>query len=121
VRAPAVDAMARHTWSMGITDDLLGLEREGWVALSSGGDAAVRFYADVLDEEVRFLLPGGLVIDDRAELVRTFQDSPWTSFELSDERVVVLDDAAAVVAYRASAQREGGSYTALFTSTYRRV
>ncbi|MCD9623973.1 nuclear transport factor 2 family protein [Rhabdothermincola salaria] len=106
---------------MGIEDEVLGLERDGWVALSSGGEAAATFYGEVLADEVCFLLPGGMVIDDRAELVRSMQDAPWTSFEFADERVLVLGDASAVVAYRATAQRDGGSYTALFTSSYRRV
>ncbi len=102
-------------------DQVLALEQQGWVALSSGGDAAASFYDGVLDDEVLFLLPGGTVLDDRAEVVRSMQGAPWTSFEMLDERVVVLADDAAVVGYRATAERDGGSYEALFASTYRRA
>lgn len=65
------------------------------------------------------ILPGGMILDDRAKVVESMGGSPWASFELSDERVLHLGDGSAVVAYRATAQREDGrSYTALFNSTY---
>ena len=65
------------------------------------------------------LLPGGMVLDDRGDVIESMSGSPWTSFELSDERVFELGEGSAVVAYRATAQREGGEpYTALFNSTY---
>lgn len=106
---------------MAIADEVLALEREGWTALSSGGDAAAAFYDGVLADEVLFLLPGGMVIDDRGEVVRSMRGAPWTSFEMVDERVVVLAGDVAVAGYRATAQRDEGSYTALFTSTYVRI
>lgn len=99
-------------------DDLLELERASWEALSSGGDAAVTFYAKVLAREVLMLLPGGLVIDDRAHVIESMRGSPWTSFELTEERVLPLTGDSAVVAYRATARRDGDDYTALFNSTY---
>jgi hypothetical protein len=106
---------------MSAEDDLLGLERAAWDALSSDGDAAARFYDAVLAREVLMLLPGGMVLDDRTEVIDSMRGSPWTSYELSDERVLVLSEGSAVVAYRATAQRDGGAYTALFNSTYVRV
>lgn len=99
--------------------DLLALERSGWDALSTSGDAAARFYDENLDTEVLMLLPGGIVLDDREEVVESMRGAPWSAFELSDERVLELSDESAVVAYRATAQRDGGDpYTALFNSTY---
>ncbi|MGI8575519.1 MAG: nuclear transport factor 2 family protein [Egibacteraceae bacterium] len=99
-------------------DCLLALERTAWEALSSSGDAAADYYAEVLAGKVLMLLPGGLVIDDRAKVIDSMRGAPWTSFELADERVLELTGDSAVVAYRATAQRDGGEYTALFTSTY---
>ncbi len=100
-------------------EELLRLEREGWEALSTSPEAAVRFYAQNLAASVLMLLPGGIVLDERAEAVESMGGSPWASFELSGERVLDLGDGAAVVAYRATAQRDGGQpYTALFNSTY---
>jgi hypothetical protein len=76
--------------------DLLRLERAGWRALSTGGDAAGRFYGGVLAGEVLMLLPGGLVIDDRRQFVDAMSGAPWDAFELAEERVVELGDAVAV-------------------------
>jgi hypothetical protein len=102
--------MTRH-------DDLVALEREAWAALSTDG-AAAPFYDDVLAEHVLMLLPGGMVIDDRTQVVESMSGAPWSSYELSDERVIDLTEESAVVAYRATAVRDGQQYTALFNSTY---
>jgi hypothetical protein len=98
-------------------EDLVELERAGWEALSTDG-AAAPWYEEVLAGDVLFLLPGGMVIDDRSEVVRSMDGTPWSAFELSDLRVLPLGPDAAVVAYRATATREGTTYEALFTSTY---
>ena len=98
--------------------ELIDLEHEAWKALTTGGAAATAFYERVLAGEVLMLLPGGLVIDDRAEVIASMGGDPWSSFSLSDERVIELTDDSAVVAYRASAHRGGVEYRALFNSTY---
>lgn len=101
-------------------DELLHLEREGWRALSTSGKVAEAFYAEILAAEVLLLLPGGIVLDDREEVIKSMGGSPWSSFTLSDERVLELvEGSVAVVAYQATAHREGGEpYTAIFNSTY---
>ncbi len=99
-------------------DDLIALERSAWEALSSSGDAAAEFYERVLADEVLMLLPGGMVIDSRDDVINAMRGEPWSSFELSDERVVDLGPASAVVAYKATARRGDDDYTALFNSTY---
>ena len=98
--------------------DLLELERAGWQALSAGGDEAASFYAEVLAKDVLMLLPGGMVVDDRDRVIDSMRGAPWTSFELTDERVLDLSRDSAVVAYQATARREGSEYRALFNSTY---
>ena len=67
------------------------------------------------------LLPGGLVIDDRAAALEAMGGAAWESYELRDERVLELNDACAVVAYTGTARRAGNEYRALFNSTYVRV
>ncbi|MDQ1396334.1 MAG: hypothetical protein QOG64_1593, partial [Acidimicrobiaceae bacterium] len=94
------------------------LERSAWQALSSSGAAAAAFYERVLATRVLMLLPGGLVIDDRAEVISSMRGAPWDSFEFADERVVPLGRDSAVVVYRARARRGSTSYEALFNSTY---
>ena len=48
--------------------ELITLERAGWAALSSTGDAASTFYSEVLASSPVMLLPGGVVIDDRPQV-----------------------------------------------------
>lgn len=102
--------MTRH-------DDLVELEREAWAALITEG-AAAPFYDDLLAEHVLMLLPGGMVIDDRAQVIDSMSGTPWSSFELADERVIDLTEDSAVLAYRATAVRDDHEYSALFNSTY---
>ena len=99
------------------TNELLDIERAAWKALSTEGEAP-RFYDDVLARDVLMLLPGGMVIDDRQQVVESMRGAKWDGFEMSDERVLPLDDQTAVVAYKAVATRDGTEYTALFNSTY---
>lgn len=103
---------------MSDAEDLLELERAAWRALTDSGAAATAHYDEVLAPDVLMLLPGGMVIDDRAQVVASMGGAPWQSHELSDERVVPLGTDAAVVAYRATAVRDDTPYTALFASTY---
>ena len=99
-------------------DALIDLEHSAWEALSTSGDAAAEFYERVLAEQVLMLLPGGMVIDGREDVIDSVRGAPWTSFELSDERVLDLGMSGAVVAYRATARRGDTEYAALFNSTY---
>jgi hypothetical protein len=96
----------------------LDLEFQAWEALTTSGEAAADFYGEVLAEEVLMLFPGGMVMDDRSAVIESMTGSPWQSFDITDERVLPLGETAAVVAYRATAVREGVDYTALFSSTY---
>ena len=98
--------------------ELIDLERAAWEALTDSGEAAVAFYDKVLARDVLMLFPGGMVIDDRAQVVDSMKGADWDSFELSDERVLDLGDDSAVVAYRAHATRGDTDYDALLNSTY---
>lgn len=97
---------------------LFELEHAAWEALSTSGDAATAFYKEVLADEVLVLLPGGLVIDDRARVIDSMSGDPWEHYELSDERVLTLGAGAAVITYRVSARRGDTRYAALLSSTY---
>lgn len=99
-------------------DELIELERAGWDALSAGGDVAVSHYDEMLAAEVLFLLPGGMVLDDRSAVVDSMGGAPWSSYELSDERVIELNEDSAVLAYRARATRNDSEYSALINSTF---
>jgi uncharacterized protein YchJ len=99
--------------------DLLDLERQGWTALTKGGDAAAAFYDAVLAKDVLMLLPGGIVLSDRTEVVAAMRGASWTGFELRPGVVQWLGPDAAVVAYEALARRgDDEEYHAWFNSTY---
>ena len=103
---------------MSTEKELLDLEREAWKALSTDGETAAAFYERVLAERVIVLLPGGMVIDDRSAVVDSMRGAPWSTYELSDERVLSLGEDAAVVTYRVAARRGEMDYAALLNSTY---
>ena len=99
-------------------NDLIALEQQGWEALSSGGEAARAFYERVLDRTVVMLLPGGLVLDDRAAIVDSMSGEPWSSHALQDVQAFQPTEDTAVVTYGAVAQRDSQTYSALMSSVY---
>jgi hypothetical protein len=99
--------------------ELIELEEQGWRALSSTGEAAAEFYERVLDDTVVMLLPGGMVLDDRAAIVQSMSGQPWSSFELRDLRVIQPTADTAIVTYAVVAQRQGAlEYSAHMSSLY---
>jgi hypothetical protein len=103
------------------TDALAELEQRGWRALSTDGATAAAFYDEVLDDDVVMLLPapGGLVLTDRAEIVRSMSGAPWTWFRLEQVEVRRVSGDTGLVTYGAVAQREGSpEYSALVSSLY---
>src|SRR4051812_38601345 len=57
------------------------LEERGWQALATEG-AGAEFYREVLDDTVVMLLPGGLVLDDRAAIIGAMGGPPWSRYRL---------------------------------------
>lgn len=99
--------------------DLLVLETRGWEALSSSPEAARAHYDAILAEEPEMLLPGGLRLTDREQILAAMSGAPWAWFEISDARSIRLSDASQALAYRATAQRNDAEpYRALICSTY---
>lgn len=101
--------------------DLAELERAGWQALSSDGERAREFYDEVLDRRPVMLLPGGLALDDREQILRSLSGPPWDAHDLSELRVRMPATDVGVVTYRAVARRgDSPPYTALMSSVYAR-
>lgn len=46
--------------------DLIELEEQGWLALSSEGEASKKFYSSVLHNDAIVLFPGGMLINGGA-------------------------------------------------------
>jgi hypothetical protein len=99
-------------------DELTGLERQGWDALSTDGESARAFYDRVLDERAVMLLPGGIVLDDRATMVESVSGQPWSRYALEDLGCFRPTPDAAIVPYGVVAERDGQQYSALMSSLY---
>lgn len=99
-------------------EHLVALERDGWDALTRGGDAARAFYDDVLAPDPLMLLPGGLVLQGRETVLESMTGAPWDEYAIEDAVVRPLGADAAVVAYGVTARRGDLRYSALMSSTY---
>ena len=98
-----------------IAQEIEELERRGWEALSGPGGAA--FYENAMADDGLMVFPG--MVMDKSTAVATIREvQPWASFELDDIQVAA-DDNAALVTYRARAQRFGeAEYEAVMSSVY---
>ncbi len=99
-------------------EELIALERDGWEALSTSGEAARAFYERVLDRTVVMLLPGGMVLDERGAIVDSMSGPPWSTFELDDLRCLLPTSDTGVVTYGVVARRGSQEYSALMSSVY---
>jgi hypothetical protein len=99
-------------------NEVIALEEQGWEALSSGGEAARAFYERVLDHTVVMLLPGGLVLDERAAIVDSMSGPPWSSYEMQGVQAFQPTQETAVVTYGVLAERDAQKYSALMSSVY---
>lgn len=103
---------------MSTADDLETLERRSWQALATPGGAP-SFFQEVLDDDVVMLLPGGLQIIGREEVLQSMTGLPWQSYRLEDLAVHGLTDDVGLVMYGAVAARAGQpTYSALMASGY---
>ena len=98
-----------------VAREIEALERRGWEALSGPGGAA--FYADAMAEDGFMVFPG-MVMDKATAITSIREAQPWATHELSDVRVAA-DNNAALITYRANAQRSGQpGYEAVMSSVY---
>lgn len=104
---------------MTVAEDLEDLELDGWEAMSSDAAEARAHFDELLDTDPVMVLPGGLVLDSRREVLASLSGAPWSSFETEDILVRVLSDDAASVTYRVIAERsDRAEYVALVSSVY---
>ena len=100
--------------AMSTGETLLAVERE----LAAGAGDAYRRH---LRDDALVIVPGQALTKD-ATVAAMDESSGWDEFTISDERVLELADAAALLTYRFSGRRgEDFSYSALMTSVYERV
>jgi ketosteroid isomerase-like protein len=106
-----------------VAADVTKLEDDIWTALTSArpGDALL----PLLDPECVLHFPNSpmLAHDTDPTLKEILQDSKmfkrWMEYGIQDLRVVVIDLMAAVVCYRVQASRDGKTYRALCSTTWK--
>lgn len=104
---------------MDASDELIELEERGWIALSSGGQAAAEFYQAMLDAEVVMLLPGGTRLTDRSLTIDVMSGAPWSDFRLEVPQVLWPTAETGVITYGVTAHRDGQpEYSALVSTLY---
>lgn len=101
--------------------ELMDLEHQGWTALcrSTGAD----FYGRIMTEDGVMTLSHGFVLS-RDQVVASLNDAPpWSSYEISEERLVHQGDESAVLVYRGTAWRgeDQPAFDAWMTSVYVQV
>jgi Domain of unknown function (DUF4440) len=97
---------------------MVDLERSGWQALSTSGQAAEIFYGHVLDAAPVMLLPGGTTLTERDTILASMTGQPWSAYDMHEPRVLMPTDDVGVVAYDVVARRADASYSALVSSHY---
>ena len=98
--------------------ELMDLEHDGWKSLCSSTGA--EFYGRVMAESAVMTLSHGFVLD-RDQVVASLNDAPpWSSYEISEERLVHEGGDSAVLVYRGRAWRGEGepAFDAWMTSVY---
>ena len=102
---------------MTLEQRLIEVETAGWEALSTPG-AGAEFYRANMTEDALMVFGFG-VLERAAAIDAMAAAPPWSWFRLEQPRVVELSEEAAVLTYRATAQREGDAeYSAWTTSVY---
>ncbi|MCC3763485.1 nuclear transport factor 2 family protein [Glycomyces sp. TRM65418] len=102
-------------------DELLDLERSGWIALCEG--AGADFYGSTMTEKGRMVLAHGLALDRKATIDSLVDAPPWAGFEIADADFIPIGEDAAAIVYTAKAWRDDPDrpFRALMSSTYLRT
>jgi hypothetical protein len=98
---------------------LLEVEERGWQALSTEGNAGEKYYRAILHDEAVMLLPGGMRLTNKEEILDALAGQPWQEFQIEDAQEISLDQGVGVLVYRVAAKRAAQErYSALISSTY---
>ncbi|GAA4671398.1 hypothetical protein GCM10023347_26560 [Streptomyces chumphonensis] len=98
--------------------ELLELEHRGWQSLCDGtGDV---FYGRSMTEDGVMVLAGGQVFTRQDVVDSLGAAPPWRTYDITEERLVPLNESSAALVYRGRAYREGAepAFTALMSSVY---
>lgn len=101
-------------------ETLLALEKRGWDSLCHGEGGS--FYAELMTPDAVMVLVNGIILG-RETIAGSLNDSPpWSTFELTDARLVAVSSTGAALIYQATATRDGDEpFIALMSSVYCQV
>ncbi len=96
-------------------DRVWSFEKSLWT-----GDAD--HYRELVDDECLMVLPQPPFVLSGAQAIEAVADTPrWSAIEIADGRIARPQEGLIVIAYGAKATRDGETYEAHCTSTYRRL
>ena len=99
--------------------NLIELEMRGWQAVSSGRETAQGFYRTILADDAVMVLPDGMLLRGKDEILKLMGLQLWESFRFDETWVMPLSENASVIVYRVTAKRKGSDpYIALISSVY---
>ncbi|WP_336921021.1 nuclear transport factor 2 family protein [Aquipuribacter sp. SD81] len=101
---------------MGVAEELLGLERQGWDSLCRGtGDA---FYGGLMTDDALMVLADGTVLDREAVVASLADAPPWDDYDIADVRTVRPTGDVATLVYTGTGRRGDTTFIAVMSSTY---
>lgn len=101
-------------------EELLDLERSGWIALCEG--AGADFYGSTMTANGRMVLANGIALDRQGVIDSLVDAPPWAGYELDDVKLLEIGEDVAALVYTARAWRDEPQrpFRALMSSTYLR-
>ncbi|RYY16585.1 MAG: DUF4440 domain-containing protein [Alphaproteobacteria bacterium] len=79
-------------------------------------------YRELVDEECLMVLPQPPFVLGGTQAIEAVASTPrWANIEISNKRISRPQEGLIVIAYQAKASRDGETYEAHCTSTYRRL
>lgn len=79
-------------------------------------------YRELVDEECLMVLPQPPFVLTGTKAIEAVSNTPrWSDVEITKEQIARPQEGLIVIAYHAKAEREGETYEAYCTSTYRRL
>jgi Domain of unknown function (DUF4440) len=108
------------TISQRIKNSVTVNEHAVWRALSTSGAALLPFLAD----ECIIIHRDGKILSSSTtpSIKKTFESDdyvPFLNYKIEDVEVVEVDMMAAIIVYKVTAERQGGEYQAIVSSTWR--
>jgi Domain of unknown function (DUF4440) len=104
-----------------VEESLLELERAGWDSLCNASGS--EFYGQAMLADALMVLANGMVMDRDTVVASLSKSPPWRDYEISDVRLIEVDDDNAILVYTGTAYRdvEEPAFVGAMASAYHRT